>query len=149
MIDVGDFSKVLIRGLGGDDILDASALGSERIMLGGPLRIPVTIEGGAGDDSITGGNWHDVLHGGRGNDSIFAGDGDDTVFAHDGHDEVHGGNGNDYLNGGPWTDRVFGDAGNDQIFALDDAVDAITGGDGFDRAKGDAIDSLLAIEAAL
>jgi uncharacterized delta-60 repeat protein len=143
------FSKILIRGLGGNDLLSAEQLATGDGFLSFPRLLPVTLDGGAGDDVLIGGPGNDSLLGGTGNDTLEGRDGNDTCFGHLGDDLLHGNAGNDYLNGGPGADQVFGDDGNDQIFALDQATDMINGGTGFDRAKGDAADLLTSIEALL
>ena len=53
-----------VNGLGGADIIDASALAAG--------QIPLTIDGGAGDDVITGGHGNDMLTGGAGDDLFVA-----------------------------------------------------------------------------
>ena len=64
-----------IKGLDGNDILDAAQLAAASMVL--------TLDGGAGDD---------LLVGGDGNDNLFGRDGDDTLV---------GGPGQDVLDGGP------------------------------------------------
>jgi Ca2+-binding RTX toxin-like protein len=76
--------EIHIAGLGGDDIIDASALGA-----GGPH---VTLEGGEGDD---------VLLGSAGDDTLLGNAGDDILL---------GGLGNDLLDGGPGNNVVIQDA---------------------------------------
>ena len=64
-----------IKGLAGNDTLDATQLTADSVVL--------TLDGGAGDD---------FLFGGAGNDTLLGGDGDDTLV---------GGPGQDVLDGGP------------------------------------------------
>ena len=64
-----------IKGFAGNDILDASQLTADSVVL--------TLDGGAGND---------LLLGGAGNDTLLGGDGDDTLV---------GGPGQDVLDGGP------------------------------------------------
>ena len=123
------FSKIEITAGQGNDTIDASA-----------ARVPVTIDGGAGNDSILGGQANDSLQGNTGDDTLFGGNGNDTL---------RGNQGNDYLNGGRGTDNIFGDAGNDQIFAPDNEIDTINGGPGFDRLKSDTNDIQTEIEGIL
>src|SRR5205823_5136979 len=123
------FSRIIIQGLAGNDTLDASA-----------SPIPVTLNGGAGNDLLLGGAGADSLQGGSGNDTLFGGRGNDTL---------HGNDGNDYLSAGPGADQLFGEAGNDQLFSFDHEIDALDSGAGFDRAKGDADDLLINNEAPL
>jgi Ca2+-binding RTX toxin-like protein len=93
-------ANIVIRGGGGNDILNASGLGNAYNTL--------TIDGEAGDDTITGGSNGDQLAGG---------DGDDRVVGNPGGDTMTGGNGNDVLvwNNGDGSDTMDGDAGNDEI----------------------------------
>src|SRR6185295_14990749 len=73
--------EIHIAGLGGDDVIDATALG-----VGGPH---VTLEGGEGDD---------VLLGGAGDDTLLGNAGDDVLL---------GGLGNDVLDGGPGDNVII------------------------------------------
>jgi Ca2+-binding RTX toxin-like protein len=120
------FSRVEIVGLAGDDLIDASA-----------ATFPLLIDAGPGDDFILAAASDDSLLGGAGHDTLFGGRGRDTLRGNDGRD---------YLNPGPGADTVFGDAGDDQIFSLDGPIDAIDGGPGFDRAKGDPDDLFTSTE---
>ena len=76
-----DKDRVEIRGLGGDDVIEASAIGTN-----GPL---LTLDGGDGND---------ILIGGGGNDTLLGGDGDDVLI---------GGGGTDVLDGGPGDNTVI------------------------------------------
>jgi Ca2+-binding RTX toxin-like protein len=60
-----------IAGLGGDDVIDASALGA-----GGPQII---LDGGEGDDILIGGAGNDILVGGTGDDILLGGGGVDVL----------------------------------------------------------------------
>ena len=81
-VNITDFEatndRIIINGLGGDDVIDASGLGAGAIQL--------TVDGGDGDD---------ILVGGDGNDMLLGGDGDDVLI---------GGPGIDILDGGPGDD---------------------------------------------
>jgi uncharacterized delta-60 repeat protein len=127
--DIRTFSRVVVRGGDGDDLIDLSQ-----------LNLPAEIDGGNGNDSIFGGPSNDLISGNAGRDTLFGGRGNDTL---------HGNDGNDYLNPGPGQDQAFGDAGNDQIFSLDNATDTLDGGGGFDRAKRDSVDILSNTEGVL
>jgi Ca2+-binding RTX toxin-like protein len=65
-----DRDKVIINALGGDDVIDASAVQAGVNDL--------TLAGGIGVDTLTGGHGNDRLSGGSGNDIAFGGEGDDT-----------------------------------------------------------------------
>ena len=93
-------ANIVVRGGGGNDILNASALGNTYNSL--------EIQGEAGDDLVTGGGKADTLGGGEG---------DDRVVGAQGGDLMSGGAGNDVLvwNNGDGSDTMDGDAGNDEI----------------------------------
>ncbi len=93
-------ANVVVRGGGGNDILNAAGLGNTYGSL--------DIQGDAGDDTVTGGGKADPLSGGEGDDRIVGSPGDDIM---------RGGNGNDVLvwNNGDGSDTMDGDAGNDEI----------------------------------
>jgi Ca2+-binding RTX toxin-like protein len=78
-------------GLGGDDRVDASALGG----------IELTVRGGDGDDVLIGSAFDDRFSGDAGDDVILTGEGRDTLF---------GGDGEDVLDGGPGFDQIVRDA---------------------------------------
>jgi Ca2+-binding RTX toxin-like protein len=76
--EAGD--RIVINGLGGDDVITASGLGTAMLF---------TANGGDGDD---------VLIGSAGNDTLSGGAGDDVLI---------GGGGQDILDGGPGNNTVF------------------------------------------
>jgi Ca2+-binding RTX toxin-like protein len=96
-----------------------------------PVGIPVTLDGGAGNDvlrgaaftettdRLLGGDGNDKITGGSGADTVEGGAGDDELDPRQGPDVVHGGDGNDKLGGDYWgeqsTDVIDGGAGYDQI----------------------------------
>ncbi len=71
--------RLVINGLGGDDVIDASGLGT---------AIQLTANGGDGDD---------VLIGSAGNDFLSGGAGDDVLIGGGGQDVLDGGSGNNIL----------------------------------------------------
>ncbi len=87
----GGADTVAVNGLGGDDIIDASALRAGQANL--------VINGGDGADTITGGGGNDLVTGGRGNDIARLSGGDDTFVWNpgDGSDVVEGQGGFDTL----------------------------------------------------
>ncbi len=85
--------------------------------------IPMSIDGGLGDDVIKGSLVPDSIDGGTGNDTIDGDEGDDLL---------KGGTGDDHITGGRGKDRIFGSSGKDTINALDGESDAIDCGIGID-----------------
>jgi len=91
----------------------------------------IVVAGGGGDDTITAGNGlatltRLTLDGGAGNDTLIGGDGNDTLLGGDGNDIVIGGRGSDVAqlgggddtfvwNPGDGSDVVEGEAGNDTL----------------------------------
>jgi len=90
----------------------------------GATSLPMTVEGGLGNDTITGSPDADTLDGGDGNDIINGGLGNDVI---------RGGLGDDTLTGGPGRDNIDGNAGSDTINAQDGDVDTINCGIGIDK----------------
>jgi Ca2+-binding RTX toxin-like protein len=110
--DTDDFTDIYLIGHANNDFIYVAG------------AIPVTVEGGGGNDQITGGDSTDELHGDTGNDSIFGGRGGDFMVGDYGRDRLDGGIDNDTL-------LSFGDS----------VVDTLVGGSGdFDIAHADAID---------
>jgi Ca2+-binding RTX toxin-like protein len=76
----------------------------------GEFKIPMTLTGGDGNDTLFGGRADDRLEGGDGDDSLSGNDGDDELFGRDGDDTLQGSGGDDYLEGGDGRDDVAGDS---------------------------------------
>ncbi len=72
--------RVIVRGLGGDDVLEASGVAADSPQL--------TLDGGTGAD---------VVIGGSGNDTLLGGDGDDVLIGGPGQDILDGGIGDNVL----------------------------------------------------
>jgi Ca2+-binding RTX toxin-like protein len=105
--------SVRLQGLGGDDIVDAAAVGA-----GGP---PLVVDGGAGDD---------ILLGSAGADSMLGGDNDDVLLGNGGVDVMDGGLGDNISiqDGGNVTAgiiSIFGDALDNTITISRDAAGAL------------------------
>ncbi len=87
----GDSDQLFINGLGGDDVINASALdaGQVKLTINGGLGNDVMI-GSAGDDMIVGGDGLDVALMGAGNDTFVwnPGDDNDTVEGQAGTDTL-------------------------------------------------------------
>ena len=91
---------------GGNDNIDASAL-----VAAGPT---LTIDAGAGNDTIVGSQGNDVLLGGAGNDNVRGGRGNDVAFLGDGNDIFTWapGEGSDVVEGQAGTDTLDFDGAN-------------------------------------
>ena len=90
----------------------------------GPVPTPMSVDGGAGNDTITGGAGDDLLVGGAGADRILGGDGNDVIV---------GGGGNDSVDGQRGTDTEFLGSGDDVATWLPgEGNDTIDGGAGHD-----------------
>lgn len=111
----------IVAGSGNDRILASAFAG------------PVTLDGGAGNDTLTGGARADVLIGGSGNDLLGGGGGNDLLLGAAGNDLLGGGGGNDILLGGSGNDRHNGGGGRDLLL----------GGSGLDRLNGGGADDIL------
>jgi Ca2+-binding RTX toxin-like protein len=98
-----------VNGLGGNDSITANA-GVGALTL-------LSVDGGAGDDTITGSDGPDLILGGEGNDVLSGGGGDDRISGDRGNDTMNGGTGDDTLvwNNGDGTDVINGDDGRDDV----------------------------------
>ena len=81
--------RLTINALGGDDVLDGSLLSA--------AAIPLTVDGGDGNDDLIGGAGDDTLTGGAGDDTLIGGPGDDELIGGPGLDVLDGGPGNNFL----------------------------------------------------
>lgn len=70
--------RLTLNAQGGDDVVDASSLEADAILL--------TINGGLGNDVLIGGEGDDLINGGDGNDLALMGAGDDTFVWNPGDD---------------------------------------------------------------
>jgi len=107
-----------------------------------PSSISVKLVGGAGNDTLTGGNGAETLDGGDGNDNLFGGGGNDALSGGAGDDNINAGSGNDYANGGSGNDTIVGGDGSDRVVG-GDGEDTIDGGGGNDYIDGGSGDDAL------
>ena len=101
--------RFVVNGLGGDDSVAASdGVGAFTLL---------SVDGGAGADTVNGSEGADLILGGEGNDVLSGGGGDDRVVGDRGTDTMNGGSGDDTLvwNNGDGTDVANGDGGRDDV----------------------------------
>jgi Ca2+-binding RTX toxin-like protein len=112
-LDIGTTEKLVVNMNGGDDFF--SATGNLAAL------ISVTVDGGAGNDTILGSNGADRLLGGDGSDFIDGQQGNDTALLGAGDDvfQWDPGDGSDVVEGGDGADRMLfnGSAGNESFTA--------------------------------
>ncbi len=96
----GANDKLVVNTLGGNDSVTAAGLPATTVGL--------TVDAGAGNDSVIGGDGNDVLIGGDGNDSVTGGRGNDTAFLGAGNDSFvwNPGDGSDTVEGQDGTDSL-------------------------------------------
>jgi Ca2+-binding RTX toxin-like protein len=97
-VDVGD--QLSINGGDGNDMINASAMPAGTMVL--------TLDGGAGNDTVTGSDGNDVILGGDGDDIVIGGRGNDVALLGDGNDLF-------IWNPGDGSDVVEGQAGFDTL----------------------------------
>src|SRR5262249_45032659 len=102
--DLSKFSRIVIDAGGGDDFVRMDESNGAFTQ-----NVPVTIIGGAGNDTLIGGIGAETFFGGPGNDIIIGGRGDDVVFMGDGDDTFiwNPGDGNDIVEGEGGTDTMI------------------------------------------
>ncbi len=99
-VDIGTSENLVVNMNGGNDTFTAGN--------GLAPLIALTVDGGAGNDSITGGDGNDTLLGGDGNDVITGGRGNDVAMMGAGDDTF-------VWNPGDGSDIVEGQAGHDTM----------------------------------
>ncbi|MGB3292800.1 MAG: calcium-binding protein [Phormidesmis sp.] len=108
-----DRDLLVINGLAGDDIIDASNLAAGAMQL--------LIDGGEGNDILIGGGEDDTIIGGEGNDFVDGKGGDDRAFLGAGEDVFlwNPGEGSDTIDGGAGYDTmVFNGSGGDETIDM-------------------------------
>ena len=100
-IDIGTTENLVLNMNGGDDTF--SATGNLAAL------IQITVDGGAGNDTILGSNGTDLLLGGDGNDFIDGQQGNDIAFLGAGNDmfQWDPGDGSDTVEGQDGTDTML------------------------------------------
>ena len=98
-----------VNGLGGNDSITASdGVGALTLL---------SVDAGAGADTVTGSDGPDLILGGEADDVLSGGGGDDRIVGDRGSDTMNGGTGDDTLvwNNGDGTDAANGDDGRDDV----------------------------------
>ncbi len=112
-IDIGTSENLVLNANGGND--SHSATGNLAAL------IKLTVDGGAGDDTLLGSNGIDVLLGGDGNDFVDGQQGNDVAFLGAGDDTFQWdpGDGSDIVEGQNGTDEMLfnGSAANERMEA--------------------------------
>jgi Ca2+-binding RTX toxin-like protein len=110
-LDIGTTENLVLNMNGGNDSF--SATGNLAAL------ISVTVDGGAGNDTILGSNGKDNLFGGTGNDFVDGQQGNDVAFLGAGNDTFQWdpGDGSDVVEGQDGTDKMlFNGSAGDEIF---------------------------------
>jgi Ca2+-binding RTX toxin-like protein len=110
-IDIGTSENLVLNANGGNDSF--SATGNLAAL------IKITVDGGAGDDTILGSNGVDLLIGGDGNDFVDGQQGNDVAFQGAGDDTFQWdpGDGSDVIEGQDGTDTMlFNGSGGAELF---------------------------------
>lgn len=124
-VDIANTENIILRPGAGDDVVTIGDLTGAKALKN------VTVEGGAGNDTIDasaqlnacvslrldGGDGNDTITGGAGKDDLIGGKGDDTLDGGKGADLLYGGDGNDKLVGGAGRNKLVGGGGADAFSA--------------------------------
>jgi hypothetical protein len=122
-----------VTGTTADDTIDCSGASPGK-----------TIDGFAGNDTITGTQYVDVITAGAGNDTVTGLNGNDVLTGNEGNDTISGGGGDDIITGAQGNDTLSGEAGNDFVDGGDDddslsggtGINVLIGGNGTDNCNG-------------
>jgi hypothetical protein len=102
--------EIRIDGRGGNDFIGADPTY-------GQVRVPMTLVGGGGRDTLVGGAARDSLDGGNGADVMLGRAGKDAIDGGKGADWLDGGGGKDVVTAGAGRDTVVQAAGKDKVIA--------------------------------
>jgi Ca2+-binding RTX toxin-like protein len=118
-----------------------AAGGNDEVVIG-VRRVPVTLLGGAGNDTLSGGNNNDYLSGGSGNDYLCGRGGDDTLIGGGGSDDIAGGADRDIVDYSARTQDLvigvgteFDDGAVGEKDNVRDDVEVVVGGSGNDEIR--------------
>ena len=132
------FENVTIGGTNDAEIWDFSAVTLENV---------VSINAGAGNDTVTGNDQANTIDGGADQDILNGRGGDDTLIGGTGNDILNGGDGQDRLDGGEGNDILNGGDGSDTfVFSQSESNDVIsdfTLGSDILEVEGVTVDNLL------
>jgi Ca2+-binding RTX toxin-like protein len=127
----GSASGVTVTGSSGSDVLNTTF-----------LDVPVTLDGGSGNDTLIGGGAGDRLDGDAGTDTLVGLGGNDNMTGDSENDHLVGGPGADVLDGGTGFDTAdYSGATGPLSVDLDGNADDGTAGEG-DRVEAD-VDRVL------
>jgi hypothetical protein len=131
--------------------------GHDVVVTWSSISVPMTIDGGHGNDALVGGSGDDLLVGGDGTDVLSGNDGQDVLLGGTGRDDLFGGDGDDVIIGGDGNDMLYGGTGRDLMIGSKDE-DRLSAGDGddiliggwtsyddYDSSDEAAIDAVMAI----
>jgi Ca2+-binding RTX toxin-like protein len=107
-LDMGPTTeKLSLDSFAGDDTLNTNA----------DVTMPITVDAGPGNDTITTGAGADLIQGGDGNDTLNGAGGTDRILGNPGNDTMNGGADDDTLVwfNGDGNDQMNGDEGLDRI----------------------------------
>ncbi|MFM7569627.1 MAG: calcium-binding protein, partial [Betaproteobacteria bacterium] len=105
----GDGDDTILLGTGGGAVVD---LNGKNTIDASRSQVPVTLVGGAGDDTLIGGAADDVLLGGMGTNTLLGGEGADWMYAVAGVNRLTGGRGLDryVFVGAVGSNRILGES---------------------------------------
>jgi uncharacterized delta-60 repeat protein len=134
-IDAGVFhptGQIIVNGKNGDD----------KITIDPAITLAASINGGAGNDTITGGGGNDSIDGGAGNNNLAGGAGDDTLTGSSGNDTIDGGSGSNLIKAGGGLDVITAGDGNNTVTGAGDN-DSITVGNGNNTISGGGANDVI------